>query len=304
MDIPLLPEDWSRVQSFLAVAETGSLSAAARQLGRSQPTLGRHVQALERRLALRLFDRHPRGLRLSAEGARLLDPARRMQAAMAEIALTAAGGSREMRGTVRITASVFAAHHILPPILAAIRRAEPGIALDLVPSDRSENLLFRAADIAVRMYRPTQDDIIARKIGDIPLGAFAAQSYLDRAGRPTRPEDLFAHDLVGYDRETLILDTMRAMGWAATRGDFALRCDNQTAYWELVRAGCGIGFGQATVARADPLIEELPLALDIPPLPVWLAAHQAMRATPRVRRVWDMLAQGLKRALADPGAPG
>lgn len=301
MDNALTADDWSLVQSFLAVAESGSLSAAARELGRSQPTLGRHIRALEDRLSLTLFDRHARGLSLSEDGARLLEPARRMRAAMAEIALAAAGQAKELRGAVRITASVFAAHHILPPILARIRQEEPAITLDLVPSDSSENLLFRAADIAVRMYRPTQDDIVTMKIGEIALAAFAAERYLERAGVPTRLEALFDHDLVGYDRETLMLDTMRSLGFDIAREDFAVRCDNQTVYWELVRAGCGIGFSQRSVGRADPLVRELPLEVPIQPLPVWLAAHQAMRHTPRIRRVWDLLANGLRSALAAPG---
>ena len=290
MDLP----DWSLIQSFLTVAETGSLSAGARASGHSQPTLGRHVSTLEKSLGASLFDRHTRGLSLSDTGAQLLPMARQMRSAMNQIALTAAGQSQALDGTVRITASVFASQHLLPPVLANIRAIEPKIQLDLVPSDATENLLFREADIAVRMYRPTQLDIVTRHITDLSLGVFAARSYLDRAGRPQFLEDILDHDLVGYDRNDLIIRTMGAMGWAITRDDFAVRCDNQATYWELVRAGCGIGFSQISVGRADPEVEELALGLDIPPLPVWLASHQAMRQTPRIRRVWGLLADGLK----------
>lgn len=292
MDMP----GWSLIQSFLAVAETGSLSAGARASGQSQPTLGRHIQTLEQTLGTTLFDRHARGLSLSDTGTRLLPMARQMRSAMNQITLTAAGQSQALDGTVRITASVFASHHLLPPVLAHIRAVEPAIKLDLVPSDATENLLFREADIAVRMYRPTQLDIVTRHIADLGLGIFAARSYLDRAGRPENLKDILDHDIIGYDRNDLIIHTMNAMGWAVTRDDFAVRCDNQATYWQLVRAGCGIGFSQASVGRADPDVEELGLDLDIPPLPVWLAAHQAMRRTPRIRRVWDLLAEGLKRA--------
>ena len=295
MDKSLTDEDWSLVQAFLAVAETGSLSAAARRMGRSQPTLGRQVQALERSLGVTLFDRHARGLALSETGSDLLPMAQQMHAAMNSLTLTAAGQSQQLQGTVRITASVFASHHLLPPILARIRAAEPAIHLDLLPSDTTENLLFREADIAVRMYRPTQLDIVTRHITDLQLGVFAARSYLERAGRPRRAEDLLRHDLIGYDRNDLIVQTMQTMGWPVSRDSFAVRCDNQTTYWELVRAGCGVGFSQVGVGRADPypLVEELQLGVDILPLPVWLAAHQAMRQTPRLRRVWDLLARGL-----------
>ncbi|MBJ6372129.1 LysR family transcriptional regulator [Sedimentitalea arenosa] len=295
MDKVLPLTDWSLIQSFLAVAETGSLTGAAQRLGRSQPTLGRHIKALEDDLGMALFDRHARGLNLSQGGADLLPMARRMDESMKQMALTAAGQAQRIAGTVRLTASVFASHYLLPPILADIRRAEPAIQIDLLPSDRTENLLFRQADIAVRMYRPTQADVVARHVGDLQLGIFAAGSYLNRAGRPETPEDILNHDLVGYDSNELILDTMRRMGWPVRREAFATRCDNQAIYWELVRAGCGIGFSQTGVGRADPLVEEIDLGLSIPPLPVWLAAHEAMRRTPRLRRVWDMLLEGLIR---------
>lgn len=295
MDNAIRSADWSLVQSFLAVAEAGSLSGAARALGYSQPTLGRQIRQLETALGTRLFDRHARGLVPSEIGASLVPLARQMNEAMNALSLAAAGHSDQMSGTVRITASVFASHYLLPPILSGIRRQEPAIQLDLVPTDASENLLFRAADIAVRMYRPTQLDIIARQVGSLDLGVFAARSYLDRAGRPQSPDDLFQHDLVGYDSNDLILREMRDRGWPVTRDSFAVRCDNQATYWELVRAGCGIGFSQRGVAAGDPLVEELDFGFDIPPLPVWLAAHEAMRQTPRVKRVWDMLAQGLAK---------
>lgn len=293
--------DWSLIQSFLAVAEIGSLSAAAKSLGRSQPTLGRHIHTLEDILGVSLFDRHPRGLRLSQAGTDLLPAARDMGEAMGRLSLRAAGRAQDLSGTVRVTASVFASHYILPPILADIRAAQPAIQLELVPSDATENLLFREADIAVRMYRPDQLDIVARKIGEIGMGAFAAKRYLDRAGRPRSLPDLLQHDLVGFDRNELMLSVMRAMGWAMTREDFATRCDNQAVYWQLIRAGCGIGFTQVNVGRSDPQVEELALGIDIPGLPVWLAAHQAMRQTPRVRRVWDLLAQGLEVGLKAAG---
>lgn len=292
--------DWTLIQSFLAVAETGSLTGAAARLGRSQPTLGRHIQALEEGLGSGLFTRHPRGLSLSESGARLLPMAQEMQAQMNALTLTAAGESQELAGTVRITASVFASQYYLPPVLARIRAEEPLIEIELVASDSSENLLFRAADIAVRMYRPTQLDIIARHLTDLQIGAFAAKSYLERRGRPQSAEDLWQHDLVGYDANDLIIRTMRDMGWPAERRRFATRCDNQSTYWQLIRAGCGIGFAVTVAGRADPLAEELDLGLggELPVLPVWLAAHPAMRQTPRIARVWEILAE----ELSDPAA--
>lgn len=295
--------DWSLIQSFLSVAEHGSLSAAARALNRSQPTLGRHIQSLEHALDQQLFERHPRGLQLSSAGAALLPMAREMQQQMYRLSLQAVGQSEALDGTVRITASVFASHYILPPILAEIRLAEPQIELELVPTDASENLAYREADIALRMYRPSQLEVITQHIADLPLGIFAAKSYLTRRGYPTTPEEFWDHDLIGYDGNDLILRTMRSLGWQVTRGDFALRCDDQATYWQLVRAGCGIGFCQSGVARTDDSVEEIHIGVEIPPLPVWLAAHGVLRETPRIRRVWTLLAQGLKKHAKSTSSP-
>ncbi|GAA6180436.1 MULTISPECIES: LysR family transcriptional regulator [unclassified Shimia] len=294
MDKSLSDLDWSLIQSFLAVAQTGSLSAAARHLNASQPTLGRHIKTLEDTLNVEVFHRHARGFELTDTGRSLLGPAQRMSAAMADLALAAAGDETDLAGTVRIATSVFMAHHALPAMLAELRTKEPQIQIDLVPSDQSENLLFREADIAVRMYRPKQLDMITKYLGNIELGMFAAESYIARKGRPTGAEDLPNHDIVGYDANDDIIREMRTMGIPASRDWFAVRCDNQTAYWELVRAGCGIGFCQANIARKTPGIEEIPIDFPLPDLSVWLTAHESLRHTPRISRVWSLLEQALK----------
>lgn len=286
--------DWSLVQTFLAVAETGSLSEAARRLGMTQPTAGRQIRQIEAQLDVTLFTRQARGLSLTEAGNALVPHARSMREAMSGFSMAAAGRSDKLSGSVRITASVFTAHHILPDILAQMRRDEPEIQIDLVASDSSDNLLYREADIAVRMYRTEQLDIITQHLGEIELGLFGARSYLDRYGRPQAFEDLQGFDLVGYDRSDLILRGMRAAGFEAKRDWFSTRCDHHAVYWELVRAGCGIGFAQKHVARRDPDVEQVCLNAPLPTLPLWLAAHESMRETPRIRRVWDMLYAGLK----------
>lgn len=284
--------DWTLIRSFLAVAEAGSLSGAARATGISQPTLGRHIQAIEAALQVALFTRTAQGQALTEAGRSLLAPARAMQAAAADLALTAKGHASGIEGTVRITASRVVSHVILPPILARIRAEEPGIQIDLVPSDTSENLLFGEADIALRMYRPTQGDLVARHIADLPLGLYAAKSYLDRRGRPTSPEDLMRHDFIGQDRGDQILRVMKAMGVEVTRSFFPVRCDDPLTYIELVRAGCGLGGLQRSIGDNDPGLERLTLLPDLPSLPVWLTAAPHLRQSPRLRRVWDALAAG------------
>ena len=297
MDKTLHALDWALVQAFVAVAETGSLSGAARKLGLTQPTLGRQVAAMEAALGLDLFHRQPRGMAPTDTALALLPSAKAMEAAAQELSLAAAGQSATPGGTVRITASIFASHYTLPPILADLRAQAPEIALELVPSDTTENLLFREADIAVRMYRPTQLDVITRHIGAFEIGLFAATSYLDRVGRPQTLGDVLAMDIVGYDRNDAIIRGFQAGGVTVTRDSFAMRCDAQANYWELVRAGCGAGFCQTGVGRGDPGVEEIALGVDIPSLEVWLTSPEAIRHSPTVARVWDALATGLAKVV-------
>lgn len=294
MDKALQTLDWSLIAAFLAVGETGSLSAAARQLLSTQPTVGRQIKALEGQLGVELFHRNPRGLTLSETGAQLIPAAKSMREAAGQIALTAAGQTASLAGTVRVTASAFMSVYHLPQIIAEIRNAEPEIAIELVPSDDSRNLLFREADIAVRMYQPTQLDLVTRHIGDLSLSVFASHCYVAQRGRPQSPEDILTYDFVGYDADTRIIDGFRQAGLPVDRDFFKVRCDDNIANWALVRAGCGIGFAQREVGLRDPDVVEIDIGFPIPPLPIWLTAHQVMRQSPRIRRVWDLLVDGLK----------
>lgn len=302
--MPYTPEqlDWSLLQAFLAVAENGSLSAAARAMGQSQPTLGRQIARAEAALGVALFHRQRRGMALTRTGEALLPAARAMREAASEVALKAAGQDRSLSGTVRLTASMVMAHFVLPPILAGLRRAEPGIQIELVSTDATENLLFREADIALRMYRPGQLDVITRHLGEVRLGLFAAKSYLAGRAWPASIEEVLALDWVGYDRNEAMLRGMREAGWPVSRDFFALRCDDQAAHWQCVRAGAGVGITQAMIGDSDPAVSRLLPDLALPTLPVWLTAHEAMRTTPRVARVWAHLVDGLG-AVLDPPAP-
>ncbi len=289
--------DWTLTRSFLAVAEAGSLSAAARNLKLSQPTLGRHVADLEQALNLVLFTRQPRGLVPTDDAIALLPHARAMRDAAARLALGAAGKVETLQGTVRITASCIVSQYILPPMLVALRHKEPGIQIELVPTDDTENLLYRAADIAVRMYRPTQLDLVTAHLIDMPIGLYAARSYLAQYPAPLTIAELARHHFVGFDKSDLMLRMMAGLGIAAKREDFPVRCDDQGVCWSLIRAGMGVGGMQTLIADADPAVARVAPFLPLPPLPVWLTAPQALRQSPRIRRVFDHLAgefRGLK----------
>ena len=289
--------DWTLLRSFLAVAETGSLSAAARALGQSQPTLGRHVQDLEAQLGTVLFTRALRGMALTPAGAALLPAVREMRAAAARLSLVAAGREERMQGTVRLTASRAVSQFLLPAILADLRRAEPGIEIEVVPSDTSENLLFREADIALRMYRPEQLDVVTRHVADLAMGLYAAPSMLTD-GLPGDVAALMRLDFVGLDRSDLMLRMMASLGIQRRREDFGVRCDDQVVYWALVRAGCGVGAMQRVVGDADPSVVRIADFVPLPSLPVWLTVPDPLRQNPRVRRVLDHLAAAF--AALDP----
>jgi len=288
--------DWTHLQSFISVAEHGSLSGAAREMGGSQPTMGRHIAALEEDLGVRLFDRVPGGLALTPTGADLLDHAGPMAAAANRVALAAQGRAEAIAGTIRLTASELVATYILPDILAALRREEPEIDIELVASDRTENLLRRDADIAVRMYQPDQADLIARKVAELPVGIYAAHGYLARSGRPGSLADILDHDVVGYDRGEQIIQGFRAAGVAVDRDFFSFRTDSQVVAWRMVVSGWGIGFNQCGIGDREGGVERLFPDLALPALPVWLAAHAELKTSRRVRRVFDFLAEKLAQA--------
>ncbi|MEP5729141.1 MAG: LysR family transcriptional regulator [Sulfitobacter sp.] len=292
--------NWALFQSFVAVAEHGSLSAAARALGGSQPTLSRHIAQLEQSMGVRLFERSKAGVVLTQKGTVLLGEVSKMADAAARVSPASLNDTPEILGTVRITASQIVATYILPEVLTGLRQTAPGIEIELVASDDTNNLLRREADIALRMYRPTQNDVIAKHIGNLEMGAFATREYLERRGRPDTLADMIDHDLIGYDRSTLIIDGMAALGFKVTRDAFAFRCDDQVVCWQMVRAGFGIGFNQKTIAQQDPHLECVSGDAPVGHLPIWLTAHPEVRQIPRIRRVYDYLGQALAGRLTRP----
>jgi DNA-binding transcriptional LysR family regulator len=291
--------DWALIRSFLAVLDAGSLMGAARRTGARQPTLSRHVTELETQLGAALFERTGRGVTPTAAALAIVEPARRMQAGAEALARTLAGHRDQTTGTVRITTSMVAATHLLPPLLVELHRQEPGIALELVASNQLTNLLRREADIAVRMVRPVQSSLVARKVGSIAMGAFAHERYLARAGIPRVPADLARHTLIGHANDDL-LHSLNARRVPVTRENFPIRTDDQVAYGMLVAQGAGIGFVASYTARLWPGVRPVLTQVVIPPLPCWLAVHREIRSSKVVRRVYDFLAEALPHAIEEP----
>lgn len=292
--------DWGLIRSFLAALDCGSLLGAARMLGTSQPTIGRHIAELESQLGVVLFERTGRGLLPSDTAARLADSARQMEAGALQLSRKVSTAQTRITGTVRLTASQPVACHLLPPILARMRESLPDIQIELVVSNGVSNLLRREADIALRMVPPDQSTLVARRIGKVTLGAYAHRDYLRRYGTPTQPPELFTHALIGYDRVDTIIRGFAAMGHVIGPEQFILRTDDLIAYWEALRAGVGIGFFADYMARTDNNVVPILPMLTIAPIPMWLAVHREIRTSPRIRAVFDFLGEAIPAALKAP----
>jgi DNA-binding transcriptional LysR family regulator len=295
---PSHPLDWDLVRSFLAALDHGSLLAAARALRTSQPTLGRHIAELESLWGVVLFERTGRGLVPTATALKLADSARTMADGASQLARTLSGAQTQTTGTVRITASTPVAVKLMPPVLARMRQVLPDVQVELVSSNQVSNLLRREADIAVRMVRPEQGSLVARKIGQVQVGAYAHRSYLARRGPLRQPQDLLQHELIGSDSDKAILNGFAVMGFPVGPEVFALRTDDFMVQFEAVRSGLGVGFLADYVARLDAdIVAVLPDSLRIAPLPMWLAVHREIRSNPRIRAVYDFLAEALPAGL-------
>ncbi|MDR3444311.1 MULTISPECIES: LysR family transcriptional regulator [unclassified Dyella] len=285
---------WELYRSFLAVMREGSLSGAARALAMTQPSLGRHMRELESLLGAPLFTRTPQGL-VPTELAHELEPhAQAMASASAVLRRVASAGHAELSGTVRVTASEVIGAEVLPPILTEFRERHPSIVVELVLSNQSADLLRRDADIAVRMVQPTQEALVARHVGKVELGMFAHRRYLDAHGYPQALNALGGHALIGFDTETPYIRRLRPAGLPYAREHFALRTDSDLAALAAIRAGFGIGIAQVNLARRDPLLVRLfPAELSLS-LETWMVMHEDLRASLRVRRLFDHLATALE----------
>lgn len=289
---------WDLWRSFLAVARQGSLSGAARVLGATQPTLGRHIEALESGLGLSLFTRSQGGLSPTPAALALLAQAEAMEAAAASLRRSADGARSEAGGTVRITASEIMGAEVLPDILAGLQEAHPALVVELVLSNRTDDLLRRDADIAVRMVRPVQEALIAQHLGHVDLGLYAHERYLARHGAPSALSDLPRFHVIGFDRND---HSARALAKGVIELDrelFSLRSDSDLAQLAALRAGLGIGACQAKIAARNPQLRPVLAGALAFKLDVWLCMHEDQRASRPVRLAYEALADGLRRWIA------
>lgn len=283
--------DWNQVRAFLATAEEGSLSAAARALGLTQPTLSRQVAGLESELGVTLFERGHRSMDLTESGLALLEHVRAMGDAATRVSLAATGRSELIDGHVSLTTTEgFAMHHV-PPIVERVRQKAPGIELEIITANESLDLIRREADIAVRHARPEHGDLITKLIAETTGHFYASRDYLDRAGRPRKLADLAGHDFIGFESATRLLEMFNGMGIPVTRENFKVYSASGIVILKLMERGLGVSVMMDDVAGAWPGLEKVLPQMPSIPIPVWLVTHRELHTSRRIRLVYDTIAE-------------
>ena len=290
----MMQHSWDHIRTFQAVAEHGSLLAASRHLGLTQPTVGRHINLLEERLGFALFTRGREGMQLTEKGADLVVTAGEMLGRATDFVRVASGLEERIEGPIRISANEIVGGLMLPGLIADFMAEHPMIEIEIEVTNDTSNLLKRDADIAVRMFRPTQNDLMARKIRDVPLGLFAHKSYFARHPVPATLDELARHVLLGQDRNPSLIAAYEAIGLRLEPDQFPFRCDNNIATISAIRAGIGIGPLHVGMAALWPDIVQVLPDLPVPSLELWLACHADVRHNRRIRLAMDFLAERMR----------
>jgi len=291
--------DWNRARAFLVTAEEGSLSAAARALNMTQPTLGRQVSALEEELGVSLFERVGRGLSLTPSGLDMLEHVQAMGLAATKLSLVANGHSQDIAGKVCISASEIHATYLLPSIISKLRKQEPGIIIEIVSSNDASDLQRREADIAVRSFRPTEAELVAKKIADVDAPLFAAKTYLGQIGIPKTIDDLKKADFVTIGDVDNFIDGLKQFGLELTKDNLPVQTASHIVHWELVKQGLGIGIVPVDIGEAEPLVERVLPEFKLMSFPIWLTSHRELRTNKRIRLVFDFLAEELAKSTTE-----
>lgn len=284
------------MRAFLATAEQGSLSAAARHLGLTQPTLGRQVSALEDELGLILFERTARSMTLTDAGQDLLEEARAMGEAAGRISLMAEGRTHALDGKIMVTASDMMSAYVLPDIMLRLRGIAPRLRIDVVAANDIRDILKREADIAIRHVRPDQPDLIARLVREATGHLYASRAYIDARGAPRTIDDLANHDFISFGDDTRLIEALAAQGIPVPPKNMRAGSTSGITTWELVRHGFGIlPMSDDIAAQFPDVVQVLP---DHPALtfPVWLVTHRELHTSRRIRLVFDLIAEMLAEA--------
>ena len=282
--------DWNHIRAFLVTAEEGTLSAAAKALNLTQPTLSRQVCALEAELKITLFERVGQRLVLTDSGLELLEHARAMGDAALDFSLSATGQSQQIEGSVIISADELTAAYILPKIIAKLRTEEPRIDIEVVVTNETSDLKRREADIAIRNFHPKQNDLIAKKLGDEVIWLYATPQYLDTLPSITDFSELEDIQIIGFDRNNSVTDVLNQQGWKLSKHNFSLITSFQLLQLALCKEGQGVIFFPQRMGDHEPtLVRAFEHMGPVMKLPVWLVCHQELRTSLRLRRVFDFI---------------
>lgn len=290
MDWKSITFDWNRARAFLVTAEEGSLAAAARSMGMTQPTLGRQVAALENEIGFDLFTRRGRGLELTPNGIKLLGHVRLMGDAANQFSLSASGKSDEIEGDVSITASELFSTFMLPPMIKALRELEPGIKIEIYSTNEQRDLNRREADIAIRSVRPTQPELIAKKLCSVRAHLYAAKSYLSQLGDPPSIDELNQAYFIDTENPGRLMELLNSAGLTLDRQNFPITSNSHMVQWELVKQGAAITATVEEIGDSEPLVERIAIS-DAPLITIdlWVVTHSELRTNRRIRRVFDFL---------------
>ena len=284
--------DWNHARAFLAAADGGSLSAAARRLGQTQPTVSRQIAALEDALNVTLFERTARSVILTEAGVELLDHVRSMASGANMISLVASGQSQSIEGQVRITASDMMSAYVLPPILKALREQATLLEIDVIADNGVRDLVRREADIAIRHVRPDQPDLLTRRVRDEIMRFYASRAYLEAHGEP-QADDLSGHQIISFVGVDRMLGYLRPIGLDLTQANFRMSSSSQFVAWELARSGLGMMIMPDRIATRSPEFVAVLNDVEAFTIPTWLVAHRELRTSRRIRLVFDHLADSL-----------
>jgi len=289
MDWRAIAFDWNRAKSFLVVVEEGSYSSAAKALGVSQPTIGRRIGELEQELQVALFERAGRGLVLTPQGRQLVRHVKAMADAAGHLSLASSGHAQSLAGTVRISVSEVVGALVLPEIVKRLHESESGIELEILATLEESDLLRREADIAVRLYRPEQPDLIAKKVAATEFYAYATPDYIKRSRLDRMDSSLSDAEFIGTDDNSILMAILKENGHPVTSENFPIRTNNRLAQWELTKAGVGIGVMSREVGDNDPSVVRVSSAFSPISVDMWLVVHRELRTNLRIKYVFDFL---------------
>lgn len=295
--------DWQWWQFFLEIAEHGSLSKAASGLKISQPTLSRHLVAMEKELGHLLFERSSQGLTLTPFAGSLVEEGKVMQSSARRLQRISQGQDKQLQGRVRLSVNEMMAQYYIPILLPKFMQLYPEVFVEVEVTNKASSIDKRDADIAIRMFKPRQLDLIAQYLNELELGLFASKTYLRNNGTPKTVKQLFdeKHCLLGFDRDQKFIEGGRQLGFDIKNEQFSFRSDSIALQFELAKQNAGIVATHKNLAIKQGL-QLLAIDIKLPSLPIYLVCHRDIHHNPRIRVMMSYLAKNLPPLFASvPG---